>query len=290
MHRVDAGRREDGGGVGPLRGEELRHVDDGGVHRAAEADAAEILVGQHLGRPGAGGAGIAGGEPGALAFGEAGGGGVHAEGGEDFRRHPIVPGLACDLLERVAEQGDGEVGVFPARAGGIGLLGDLQQFHQAFDRREGLAAVPVGVGRVLAEAGGVGDEMAEGDEGGAGMAVRDLQLRHVGLHRVVEAQRAGVAELHEHGGGEQLGDGADGVDGVGRGGGAGGDVSLAEAVRPDRAIAPDHRDRQARRQVARHVGCDLGLQQAKGGLEFRIVLHVHRSVKTEVHCCTARSA
>jgi len=148
---------------------------------------------------------------------------VHLERLEDVLVDVDFEVVAAESFDDLAEEDVAEVGITPAAAGresdvGVGKHGgNLAPLG-------GLEGLPVAVGGVVAvprpggvaEAGAVGEQMANGD--GVNGTVSRVHLAQLGdvLHgRIVEGEQAAVAQLENGDGGHGLGDGGPVVGGVG---------------------------------------------------------------------------
>jgi hypothetical protein len=148
------------------------------------------------------------------------GGDLHsgdAAGGEDVGFDVNVVGLAGDLLDDAAEDTVSEVGVGPVGAGRFGeeLVGD------GFGDELGVVPAVVvdhGVGVVIGPAGGVGEEMIDGDVGDVRLvgwlAVLDAEDGVGAEDFVGEVEPAPFDEGEDGDGGDGLGDGGDAEEGV----------------------------------------------------------------------------
>ena len=94
------------------------------------------------------------------------------------------------------------------------------------------------------EACGVGHEVEDGD--GPPEPGWDLHVAQVAVHRRIELQTAHLDQLHDGGGGERLGEGADAKDRLVRRPCAGGQVGKAVALREQDAIALHDRHGRSR--------------------------------------------
>ncbi len=139
--------------------------------------------------------------------------GLHAERAEDVFAEEVHELFSADFLHDCAGDDVVGVGVLPLRAGieverlfGPGVEDLLRAFGVQHGRHD------VVFGPVVLVAGGVGENLADGDFVAAGEA------GDVFADRVVEGEFALLLQEQDGRGGELLGDGADGVAHVGRGG------------------------------------------------------------------------
>ena len=215
------------------------------------------------------------GQAAAHAVGDAEGGAVHAERAEEVVLHVLAELLAARRLDHLAGKVDVDA-VEPALAGieqqrrgqRLVLAGDdarhLHRLHVLGD---------LGAPDVVAEARGVGEEVAQGDVAlglaGLGLAVGVEAVEHADLaqrgdHRLgrpIERKLAPLDELHGGGAGDRLGHRGDPHHGVGRHLGRLAQHPLAEAAFVGRALGVGRHGDHARHVALAHrilqklVGC-----------------------------------
>src|SRR5690242_5395398 len=113
---------------------------------------------------------------------------------------PSAVGFAGNGLDREPEEREPVVGVFEPRIG-LDHWRVLKIGHQFLDARERTAILEIpGIGAVAHNAGAVRKELAD-----RRFADLRMQTLHVLANRVVQAQLAAFAQLHDAGSGETLG-------------------------------------------------------------------------------------
>src|SRR5258705_7203929 len=126
--------------------------------------------------------------------------------------------------------------------------------------------LPVREGGLPGQAAGVAQELTHGELGLAVLALTpDLEPRQVGRHGIIELERARVPQLHDGGGGEELGHKAYAIAGGGRGRDPALDVGMAEGARPEQLLIVHHGHRDARERQVRETVFDPRREQIEGG-------------------------
>ncbi len=210
---------------------EFEQVWDGGAQGAAAGDGREVPV--WGGFAAFSGGNVAGDETLLLVRTELDGGVGHAQGLGDVLLDELEVGRLGDGFEDVAEEADGEVGVFEL-ADAFAAFVAVEEFVEV-----GGAVVEVGVGGIFedgpdevsgepGQAGVVGAEASQGD--GFGEVGQVEEIRDC----IVEVDCAVLAQFREEDGGEDFGDGANFVNGI-----IAGQVGLAEVVGFGLAVLAD---------------------------------------------------
>ena len=150
--------------------------------------------------------------------------------------HVLGEGATGHVLHYLGQHGEAVVGVGPLGAGShLGPQGAAVEGGQIGARRAGPAHTPrgtvdqVGDPGQLADARGVGEEVAEGDIGPAGRSL-DAEGLEVVVDRLVELEATVLVQLHQTYGGQGLGDGGDSEHGVGGDGPAPAPVGHSHAL------------------------------------------------------------
>jgi len=218
------------GGLGELRegcfGEDAARgrgtavKDHAGVREHVGGGGGVAAVGGEVFEPGlldevagVGPAAVTRGERGAKGVVDGGVGGTHAEWIEDAAAGDGGVTVVIDVLEDVAEDLEAEVGIPVMLAGCVGRLEVADGEGGEGDGGE--------VGAIVLEAGGVSEEVVDGDGAVFGFDCEPGQVFGEGGLRI---EAAFVVELHEADGGEGLGDGSDVEEGVGSDAGFGFEV------------------------------------------------------------------
>ncbi len=171
-----------------------------------------------------------------LSRGEVEGGIGHTEGAEEAVIEEGLEGLAGDDFDDSAEGVDAGLVVFPPGAGdeAEGAGGEAGD-----EIGEGFGGFGF-FGGVVGEAGGVGEEVADGDLGGGAIGVFEVgEFGDVLFDGVVDGEKVLFDEHHDGGGGDGLGHGGDPEDVVGSHGGFGGEVGVADGAAVGDALGLD---------------------------------------------------
>ncbi len=169
----------------------------------------------------------------------------HAERLQDVARDVVGVWLARHLLDDVAGERDGDVRVLVV---GLRRPDDAHAVEQTLHllARGKLQVVPIRSVHLAGETRGVGQEVADRDQGAARVDVRRGELREPLRHRVVELELARVAQLQDGRRGEELGERRDAIVRRGRGGRLLREIRKAVPLRPDQLLIVHDADRDSR--------------------------------------------
>jgi hypothetical protein len=251
VHELDALHLAERGGFEYLRllgaqeaevpGGEFAEVDDGGSVAGGGCDAARVEGLDEVAGAVTFDGTVGDGELFAVELhGHVGAGVGEAEGVDDVGLRVGGVGFARDGGHGFADESEAEVAVLEVALGGVesGLGGD-DGLDLIVGGEGEVGACPVGLVGLAGQAGGVGEEAAEGDGSGVAGGWLERGPGEIGVDGGVKLDFAGFVLLHEGDGGEELGDGADGVDGLRRGGDGVALVDGAVALGPDEVVADD---------------------------------------------------
>ena len=273
LHLAQRGAAEHLGAAGrpvpELEHREPREVGDAGGHVAGGGEPADVAVRRRPPRLAGEPARVAGREPGVGRVGRGDVGVAHAQGLEDVLAHVLGIRLPGRRRHDLPGEREGQVRVLPARLGGQDGFLAGKAGADRLQRRE-LAVGPVRERRLAREPGGVREEVTDRDRRRLGVARGDGEPGEMPDERVVEPELAGVAELQDRGGREELRDRGDAVERLGRRRRASLEAGPAEASGPDEGLVVDDRDRQAGHPGVRHLRLDPGGEQIEAGADVGV--------------------